>query len=337
MLKVTPKELIVQLIADAKAGQPAMIWGSPGIGKSDLAYQISLMLSAKMYELRANLYDPIDVRGGLKVVEVKEGVYRTFYGQPSDYPASDYQGTVVLFIDEIPNATKATQNAFLQLLLNKKLGEYTLPPNTVIIAAGNMAKHRAATHEMPSPVRNRFSHYELFPDLDDWCAWAYKNNINDQIPAFLRYRPQLLNDFDLREHAFPTPRSWASVSKKLPFLDSADTHQVYGGVASLVGAGPAGEFVAFQEVYSQLPDLDALLLSPTTTKVPTGSSLLYAITSGIAAKTNTTNIAAAFKYVNRLPIEFQVVYAKDVLGKDKKLVTDPSYQAWASENATSIL
>ena len=337
MFQTTPSQLLPQLIADAKAAQPSMIWGSPGIGKSDICYQLSRMINAKMYELRVNLFDPLDVRGGLKVVEVTDGVYRTYYGQPAEYPDSDYQGTVVLFLDELPNATKATQNALLQLLLNKKIGSYELPPNTVIVGAGNMAVHRASTHDMPTPVRNRFAHYFLEPDLDDWCAWCYKNNVNPQLPAFMRYRPQLLNNMDVREHAFPTPRSWFAVHKKLPFLDVNNKQEIMAGVASLVGAGPAGEFVAFQEIYTQVPDLDDIVANPGQVKVPTGSSVLYAVSSGLAAMVDAKNIDKIFRYVKRMPIEFQIVFAKDALGKDKKLVTEKAYMDWATENATAIL
>jgi hypothetical protein len=36
---------------------------------------------------------------------------------------------------------------------------------------------RGVTYSMPAPLANRFSHYELDVNLDDWVDWAYKNNI----------------------------------------------------------------------------------------------------------------------------------------------------------------
>jgi hypothetical protein len=41
-----------------------------------------------------------------------------------------------------------------------------------------------------SPLANRFSHYELDVNLDDWVDWAYKNNIDERLIGFLRYRPE---------------------------------------------------------------------------------------------------------------------------------------------------
>jgi MoxR-like ATPase len=50
-------------------------------------------------------------------------------------------------------------------------------PITVIFAAGNRQGDRGVTYSMPAPLANRFSHYELDVNLDDWVDWAYKNNI----------------------------------------------------------------------------------------------------------------------------------------------------------------
>ena len=67
---------------------------------------------------------------------------------------------------ELPNATKATMNGLLQLILNRRIGTYTLPLNTTIIAAGNRAEDRAAVNEMPTPVKNRFAHYTIEANVD---------------------------------------------------------------------------------------------------------------------------------------------------------------------------
>ena len=146
MRTIRPTELENELEANGLAGVPSMIHGGPGEGKSQLVYNFANKRGAKLYELRANLFDPVDVRGGLKVVEMEDGTYKTRYGIPEDYPPSDYEGTVVLFIDEITNAPKATQNALLQLLLDDKIGTYHLPKNTIKVAAGHRAKNRAAAH-----------------------------------------------------------------------------------------------------------------------------------------------------------------------------------------------
>ena len=332
MRSIKPTDLISELRANAMANIPSMIWGGPGIGKSDIAYQFSALMNAKMFELRANLFDPVDVRGGLKVVEMQDGSYRTRYGVPEDYPDTNYQGAVVLFIDELPNAPKATQNALLQLLLNKRIGTYELPANTIIIAAGNRAQDRAAVHEMPTPVKNRFAHYQLEANVDDWCGWALKNNIDPSITGFIRYRPSLLHSVDATQNAFPTPRAWEMLNRKLPFMSDP-----FYGCASLIGDGPAGEYLAFKSIYQDLPNIDDLIANPTTTKVPTETSLLYAISGALAAKVDTNNFENIMKYARRMPAEYQVVVVRDSLAKDSTLVNNPVFQKWTQDNAAVLL
>ena len=66
----------------------------------------------------------------------------------------------------------------------------------------------AAVYEMTSPMKDRWLHYVLEPNVDDWCNWAAENNISDVITSFIRFRPNLLHDFDPTYTAFPTPRSY---------------------------------------------------------------------------------------------------------------------------------
>ena len=176
---------------------------------------------------------------------------------------------------ELPNAPKATQNALLQLVLDKKIGTYTLPAGTAIIAAGNRSIDRAAVHEMPTPVKNRFAHYEIEANIDDWVAWAMQNNISPTIVSFLRYRPTQLHNLDARENAFPTPRAWEMVNRKLPFM-GGNTDEEFYGTASLIGDGPAGEFIAFKKSVDKMPDLDQIVQNPTYTQVLDDPSVLYA-------------------------------------------------------------
>lgn len=336
MRSIRPSLLSNELRANARANIPTMVWGPPGIGKSQIAYQVANDLNAKLFELRANLFDPVDVRGGLKVVEQEDGTYRTRYGVPEDYPDSNYTGNVVLLVDELPNAPKATQNALLQLVLDKKIGTYTLPAGTAIIAAGNRSIDRAAVHEMPTPVKNRFAHYEIEANIDDWVAWAMQNNISPTIISFLRYRPQLLHSLDARENAFPTPRAWEMVDRKLPFM-GVNTDDEFYGTASLIGDGPAGEFIAFKKSVDKMPDLDQIIANPTYTQVPDDPSVLFAVSGALASRAEDNNFKEIMKYAKRMPSEYQVVLVRDSLAKDRDLMKTDAFRQWTQDNANVLI
>lgn len=332
MRPIKPTALASELKANCLAGLPSMIWGAPGAGKSEIVYQVAASINAVVCELRANLFDPVDVRGVPKVLEQADGTLRTKYGVPEEYPASDYQGHVIMFIDELSTAPKATQNCLLQLLTTGKVGTYTCPPNTSFIAAGNRLQDRAAVHEMPTPVKTRFNHYELQADIDDWCAWAYDNDVDTSIISFLRYRPGLLSDLNPSENASPTPRTWTYASKKMPFMSDE-----FYGIASLVGDGPAGEYLAFKAVYNDLIEFDDILNKPTSAKISTDASVLYATVGLIVTNTTVANFPKVVKYIKRMPPEYQVVAMRDIVAKDRTIIKEKPFTEWAAENADVFL
>lgn len=336
MIPLRPSKLTAEIHSNAKANIPTMIWGAPGLGKSQIVYQYAQSIGAKLFELRANLFDPVDVRGGLKVVEQEDGTYRTKYGVPEDYPDANYTGPVVLFIDELPNAPKATQNALLQLILDKKLGTYFLPPQTVIVAAGNRATDRASVSEMPTPVKNRFAHYEIVANIDDWVQWALQNNVNSTLIGYLRYRPQYLHEMNTKENAFPTPRSWDMLNRKLTTMSPDKESQVVGA-AAVIGDAHAADFIAYRDVESQMPDIDQIIAHPGTAAVPTDTSVIWAVCGALASRACAKDFAAIVKYAQRMPPEYQVVTLKDSIAKDKTLGRDPAFLSWAQVNASVFL
>ena len=333
MRTISPSDLQQELRANAFAKIPSMIWGGPGSGKSQIVYQMAASMKAKLFEVRANLFDPVDVRGGLKVVEQENGRFITRYGVPEDYPDPDYEGLVVLFIDELSNAPKATQNALLQLTLDGKIGTYTLPARTIIIAAGNRSKDRAAVHEMPTPVKNRFAHYDLENNVDDWCTWAYPKGIDPSIIGFLRYRPNLLHNVDSTQNAFPSPRAWEMLDRKLNYAPANGFYSC----ASIIGDGAAGEFIAFKSIYKNLPDIDNLLADPGRTPVPSETSICYAIAGALTARVTENNFEAVMKYANRMPAEYQVVILRDSLAKEPNIKDSNAFKDWTQKNASVLL
>lgn len=331
MRPIRPSALEKEIDANAKAEIPTMIWGGPGIGKSEIPRSIAESRNQPFFDLRINLYDPVDIRGGLKVVE-ENGVFRTRYGIPEDYPASDYDGTCWLFMDEMTTAPKATQNASLQLTLDRRIGAYKLPPNTIILAAGNRAQDRAAVHEMPTPVKNRFAHYLLEANVDDFVKYAMKNDVHESITSFLRYRPGLIYAVDAANNAFPTPRAWVMLNKKLPFMEDE-----FYGCASIIGDGPAGEFIAFKSIYKDLPDIDQILQSPGQVKVPDSASVLYAICGALTSRVDASNFDAVMRYAKRMPPEYQVIVVRDALAKDRTLLQHDKFTQWQEQNAEVLL
>jgi hypothetical protein len=174
--------------------------------------------------------------------------------------------------------------AAYQLILDRRLGDYIVPEGWVIFAAGNRQGDRGVTYSMPAPLANRFSHYELDVNLDDWVAWAYKNNIDERIIGFLRYRPEHLFEFDPAHNpvAFPSPRTWEFTHRALQKFD--DNLNLFRQAASACVGEVAGvEVATFIEHLEDLPDLDAIV-NGESVSIPDAIDLQYAICSALVGR-----------------------------------------------------
>ena len=314
------------------------VWGPPGIGKSQLMHQVASKLERPILDFRANLFDPVDVRG-IPFHEAIEGTNMTYWAPPSIFPYEHRDSPEgIFFLDELTTAPTATQNAFLQLCLDRKVGDYTLPNGWSIVGASNRLADMAAVYEMTSAMKDRWLHYILEPDVETWCEWAAENNISDVITSFIRFRPNLLHDFDPTYTAFPTPRSYQILDRKLRMNDNSEEARFFSGVSAILGNGAAGEFVTFKENRDKMPDIDSIIRQPNAAKVPKDEpAIMYAIAGALAAKATSDNFDKICTYAGRMAPEFQVVLMRDALSRTRSLGSHPAYQQWVSKNATEIL
>ena len=305
------------------AQQPVFIWGGPGIGKSAVVRQLAEALQMQLRDIRALLLDPVDLRG----LPFLGPDGRSKWATPDFLPED---GAGILFLDELNAAPAMVQASCYQLVLDRKLGEYVLPRDWAIIAAGNRDSDRAVTSRMPTPLRNRFVHIEFEVDLQDWSEWAIGAGIRPEVIAFLRFRQELLSAFDRDANAFPSPRSWEFVSR---ILDSGPgksvEHELFSGA---VGAGAATEFSAFLKMFRELPNIDAILLNPMKEPVPDNAAAQYAVASALARCASDSNFDRICLYLERMPAEFRVLCVRDASLRVPSIRHTPGYTKWAIDN-----
>jgi MoxR-like ATPase len=181
-------------------------------------------------------------------------------------------GKGILFLDELTAAPQMTQAGCYQLVLDRKLGEYHLPDDWVVVAAGNPASERGVHFSMPRPLRNRFVHLSLEPDFEDWCQLAVHAGLRSEIVAFLRFKPALLHDANATSdvNAWPTPRSWQMASNVQSGFARRQNGGFFTGAKEIeaqllegtIGPAAATELVAFLRLFRDLPSIDEILLNP---------------------------------------------------------------------------
>lgn len=277
-MTVNMKQVRDLVLASITMKQPLMIWGPPGIGKSDVVAQVAKELGRDLIDIRLPNYEPTDIKG-IPFYNPQSNLME--WGPASELP-QDPNSNAVLFLDEINGADENVQGAAYQLILNRKIGQYELPENVVVIAAGNRDGDGGVTYRMPRPLANRFMHTEAAPDFDSWKSWAVRNDVHPDVVGYLEVNKQDLFDFNSKSsaYAFATPRSWSFVSKSLKTNLSEETTQNL--VIGSIGEGIGIKFNAFRKMTSKLPmPEDVLYNKADDLEEDTEISAMYALSTSL--------------------------------------------------------
>lgn len=322
---------------------PVMLWGPPGVGKSQMIAQVANRHDVPLIDIRLSQMEPSDLRG--IPFRNKELVEWAIPAMLPDAHRHGMQG--ILFLDEITSAPPSVSAAAYQLILDRKLGAYQVPAGWAIFAAGNRQGDRGVTYTMPAPLANRFSHFEVDINVDDWVAWAYANQIDDRVIAFIRFRPELLFDFDPAHNpaAFPSPRSWEFTHRALQKFEHH--HELLlGALQACVGQAAGIEVKAFIDNLDQMPDLDAIVRGEKVT-APREIDLQYAVASALVGRAIRANGKTDAITVQGNILDYANVFPQKEMGV--MLVTDmhraigeaiftiPQFARWSNEVADLML
>ncbi len=322
---------------------PVMLWGPPGIGKSQVVAQVAARHGAPMIDIRLSQMEPSDLRG----IPFRSGEL-VEWAVPAILPDARRHGPEgVLFLDEITSAPPTVSAAAYQLILDRRLGAYEVPAGWAIFAAGNRQGDRGVTYSMPAPLANRFSHFEFEVNLDDWVAWAYATGVDERVIAFLRFRPELLFDFDPAHNpvAFPSPRSWEFAHRALQkFGEYPDL--LLGTLQACVGPAAGVELKAFVDNLDHLPDLDAILRGDEV-PVPREVDLQYAVASSLVGRAIRAKgspevrqvLGRVLDYAGRFPQrEMGVMLVSDLYRAIGQPIFEvPEFATWANRVAGVML
>lgn len=328
-----PSQLTLALEAMIRISQPCFIQGPPGVAKSAVMFQTTQRMGYAFRDDRAVLKDAVDLRGLPHV----NGDNQAHWCIPADLPNESRDGKRgVWFLDELNRAPLLVQNAYFQLILDRRLGDYVLPDGWVIMAAGN--EKGAGVQRMDEALRSRFVFIDATTDLEDWCKWAVQpaSDIDPMVIAFLRFRSPLLHDWDGgKERNFPCPRTWSFVSNIVKSGVSADI--MFPLIVGAVGMAAAVQFQAFQQFYRQAPNIDGILLNPSTADIPTRPEILYAVSAALAHRASPKNFGRVIQYLDRIPEQEYAIYSvRDATARDTSLQSTREFTNWAVAHADVV-
>jgi len=296
-MDITHEQLQEQIKISYETKTPIFIWGGTGIGKSETikatAQEIAKSEGLKLTEdikdikafgfldIRISQLEPSDLRG-LPVQNL--ATKTTDWLIPSWLP-QDKDSKGLIFFDELNLSPPSIQAVAYQLILDRRIGDYVLPKDWVIVSAGNRIEDKCSVFDMSSALCNRFLHATLQnPSVENWTKWAVENNIDGRIVSFLNWKPSSFNrseDRNNKDKAFATPRSWAFCSR---LIDGRTEQKLVTRLtASAVGEGTALELTAFMKLQTKI-DFDSILKNPKQIKKITEIDLKYVLLGTIAEK-----------------------------------------------------
>lgn len=260
--------------------KPILALGPAGIGKTEGIESLCEKLNIGYKECRLVTMNETDLMGVPYPTDVqtKDGVKKKTVWAPNDgelFPDPDRDPEVgILVLDEITSAQPNVRAAALQLLDKKRSinGIYKLPDKWLVVAMGNDECDGGIYNGLEGVVINRCLCLRPTANLEDWKKWAYENDVNPSVLAFVSSRPNYLHMFNSDDgdiECFPSPRSWADLSRKLNARERkrgsngergmVDDRMVRIFASGTVGPKVAPEFTAFYALNSELLNITNIL------------------------------------------------------------------------------
>ena len=221
ILSGTHAELF-QFIGDcARARKVPMIWGPPGIGKTDVVHawgveeaerigrkfvvwhklpwpeKLKLYEDAEarkavfiVYDNRAASNDSTDDKGIPNISNpeylnwIQNLIYKIF-----EMPES--RG--IIFNDELTLAPTLVQNSMYKMVHDKAVGDVSFNEHILVICAGNRTEDRAFVQETPLPLKTRMIHFLLLrADDRPQIEYFMKVGVDHRLIAFFSAHPNLM-------------------------------------------------------------------------------------------------------------------------------------------------
>lgn len=260
-------KLHLQLDIAWRIGRTPMLWGPPGVGKTERVRAWASLRKRRLFVVTLSQLDAMDTRG---LPAPENG--RTIHLRPNFLPDCS-EGPCVLFLDEFTNASISVQRAVYELVLDRRIGDHLLPNDCIVICAGNRPEDRAGLMALPDPLTNRLLHLDVRADPAEWIAWADAKGIDPVVTDYITLYPGDLwsgsSGQSGVDSAFATPRSWEGVADLLWInpartIESGLEELILGSIGPIVGR----RFLSFARSGTRVADLERIRLDPVEAPLP---------------------------------------------------------------------
>ena len=247
-----------ELNKEDKRGTAVCIWGTHGLGKTQIVRDYALEKKWKFsYIAPAQFEEMGDLHGMPTIVDPDKritGDEYTVYSPPDWVPREEGPG--ILLLDDINRADDRILRGCMQLLQNFELTSWKLPPKWQIVATANPEGGDYSVTPMDGAMLTRMLHATLKFDAKIWAEWAYAANVDERGIAFVLTYPELVNSDRT------TPRSLTQFFEQIASIDDlkGNLQLVQALALSSLDEVTVSSFIAFvNDELTQLIDPEEIL------------------------------------------------------------------------------
>lgn len=324
----------VNAILTIGASNTIMLRGQPGMGKSSLLRAVAVQLPdyVPSYIDCTNL-DLGDV--AMPVVDREAMV--THYAPNARFNVRrDSTAPVLIMLDELTKAMRPVQNMLLPLILERRLGDVSLPVGSIVFATGNLDADAVGDTLQPHAANRMTVADYRNPTAEEWLQWAAANDIAPSVMLFVHENPQVFDRYDSLGNKQENPYifnpltgnirafvSGRSLEKASNIVKARDTlgDAMLPLLAGTIGEPAARMMEAAIAIESRVPRRDVILADPGRAPLPADISAAYLLALRCAAQASPKTIEAFTTYVLRWKhAEARTLFATSIASNKEKIV-----------------
>lgn len=244
--------------ADGTRPTPVCIWGSHGLGKTEIAMNFARERGWKLaYCAPAQFEEMGDLHGLPFKVDPDpnvQGDERTVYMPPDWVPKEEGPG--LLIMDDINRADDRILRGVMQLLQHFEMFSWSMPKKWQILATANPDTGSYSVTPMDDAMLTRMLHVTLNFEAKAWAAWATEAGVDRRGIDFVLTYPESITG------KRTTPRSLVQFFNQISGIDDlqASVDLVNVLASSTLDIETATAFTAFvQESMARIPSTQEIL------------------------------------------------------------------------------
>ena len=220
---------------DGEVSVPVCIWGTHGIGKTELVERFAAANNWQFAYVAAAQFEEMGDLHGLPVMI--DG--KTHFAAPDWVPTTPGPG--ILLLDDFNRADDRILRGIMQLLQRSEMVSWSLPEQWQIVVTANPEGGDYSVTPIDDAMLTRMLHVTLDFDATVWARWATDEGIDERGINFVLTYPELVAG------SRTTPRSLTQFFVQIKSIDDLehDCDHVYALARSSLDDTTATAFMAF--------------------------------------------------------------------------------------------